>query len=91
MQLQKIKIALADDQTLFRKGLISLIDMVGLEYDLLFEADNGIDLQRKINAANPPEILLLDVNMPEMDGYEVVSWLKKNIPSVKVLVVSMIQ
>lgn len=91
MQLQKIKIALADDHTLFRKGLISLIDMVGLEYDLLFEADNGIDLQRKINPSNPPEILLLDVNMPEMDGYEVVSWLKKNIPSVKVLVVSMIQ
>jgi two-component system, NarL family, invasion response regulator UvrY len=86
-----IKLAIVDDHKLFRKGLISLIEMVNKDCSILFEADNGIDLQQKINKSNLPDIILMDVNMPGMDGYNSVQWLKENHPSVKVLVVSMIE
>ena len=87
----KPKLALVDDHTLFRKGLISLIEIVSNEYSIAFEADNGKDLQQKINTQNQPDLLLLDIHMPDMDGFEVVQWLNTHYPLVKVLIVSMVQ
>jgi len=86
-----VTLALVDDHTLFRKGLISLIEMVGNQYSILFEADNGIDLQQKIKKDNPPDIILMDINMPGMDGFASVGWLNENYPLIKILVVSMIE
>jgi DNA-binding NarL/FixJ family response regulator len=88
---QAIKLAVVDDHKLFRKGLISLIEMVNKDYTILFEADDGLDLQQKIKEHPLPDILLMDVNMPRMDGFASVQWLKENHPSVKILVVSMIE
>src|SRR6478735_6937654 len=89
--LSSIKIAVVDDHKLFRKGLISLIEMVNKDCIILFEADNGLDLQSKIDTSNLPDIILMDVSMPGMDGFSSVQWLKENYPSIKVLVVSMIE
>jgi len=89
--LQTIKLAVVDDHKLFRKGLITLIEMVNKDYSILFEADDGIDLQQKLNESLLPDIILMDVNMPRMDGFGAVQWLTKNHPSVKILVVSMIE
>lgn len=75
-----ITLALVDDHTLFRKGLISLIEMVGNHYTILFEADNGNELQQKISAANQPDIILMDINMPGMDGFASVQWLNEHFP-----------
>ncbi|MGL6269107.1 MAG: response regulator transcription factor, partial [Chitinophagaceae bacterium] len=86
-----VKLALVDDHTLFRKGLISLIEMVSSNYTILFEADNGNDMLQKIDKNNLPDIILMDINMPDMDGFASVQWLNENHPSVKVLVVSMIE
>jgi DNA-binding NarL/FixJ family response regulator len=86
-----VNLALVDDHKLFRKGLISLIELVSTKYHILFEADNGVDLQQKIDAKNLPEIILMDVSMPKMDGFASVEWLKEKYPSVKVLVVSMVE
>lgn len=86
-----IRLALVDDHKLFRKGLISLIEVVSNEYTIVFESDNGLDLKRKIDKNNLPHIVLMDVNMPDMDGFATVQWLKDNYPDVKVLVVSMIE
>lgn len=86
-----VKLALVDDHTLFRKGLISLIDMAYSNYTILFEADNGNDMQQKIDKNNLPDIILMDVNMPGMDGFASVKWLNENYPIIKVLVVSMIE
>jgi DNA-binding NarL/FixJ family response regulator len=86
-----VNIALVDDHKLFRKGLISLIELVSTKYHILFEADNGVDLQQKIDAKNLPDIILMDVSMPKMDGFASVEWLKEKYPTVKVLVVSMVE
>jgi two-component system invasion response regulator UvrY len=88
---ETVKIALVDDHKLFRKGLISLIQLAHGDCPILFEADNGLDLQNKIDPANLPDIILMDVNMPGMDGFATVRWLKESYPSVSVLVVSMIE
>ncbi len=86
-----ITLALIDDHTLFRKGLISLIEMVGEQYSILFEANNGKEMQEKIDKKNPPDIVLMDINMPGMGGFESVKWLKEHYPLVKVLVISMVE
>jgi len=88
---QIMRLALVDDHTLFRKGLITLIEMVCHNCKILFEADNGLDLQQKLTSNNEPDIILMDINMPFMDGFESVEWLKINFPGIKVLVISMIE
>ena len=85
-----VKLALIDDHTLFRKGIRSLIEASYVNCNILFEADNGIDLQEKIDKNNLPDIILLDINMPDMDGFATVRWLNKNHPVVKILIMSMI-
>jgi two-component system, NarL family, invasion response regulator UvrY len=87
----RIKLALVDDHTLFRKGLRTLIEMVGDQYEIIFEADNGLQLQQLISKDNEPDIILMDVNMPKMDGFETVTWLNENFPLAKILVVSMVE
>ena len=83
----KTKIALTDDHVLLRNGLASLLE--DLDYEVLFEADNGQDLIRKLNPGELPDVVLMDINMPQMDGYETTRWLKINHPGVRVLALSM--
>ena len=86
-----IKLGLVDDHVLFRRGLRGLIEELSERYNILFEASNGIDLQEKIDPKNPPDIILMDVNMPDMDGFQSVTWLGQHFQTVKVIVVSMIE
>ena len=85
---QKIQVAIADDHSLMRNALARLINTFE-EYTILFEADNGKELRTKIMQHIIPDIVLLDVNMPEMDGFETTQWLRKNYPQIKILVLSM--
>jgi two-component system invasion response regulator UvrY len=88
MNNSKTAVALVDDHILLRKGLASLIRGFG-PYMILFEARDGKDLINKINPRFLPEVVLLDINMPGMDGYSTALWLKRNYPEVKVLAISM--
>src|ERR1700760_1041861 len=81
-------VALVDDHVLLRSGLASLISGFG-EYEVLFEACNGKDLIRQLRQSRRPDVVLLDINMPEMDGYETACWLKRNYPEIRVLALSM--
>src|SRR6185369_8165289 len=80
-------IVLTDDHVLLRNGLAALVKDLG--HTVLFEANNGRDLIDKLHPVNLPDVVLLDINMPEMDGYETAQWLKENHPDVKVLALSM--
>ncbi len=80
-------IVLTDDHILLRNGLAELVKKLG--HTVLFEADNGKDLMTKLDAKNLPDLVLMDINMPEMDGYETTQWLKENHPEVNVLALSM--
>lgn len=85
--MSKIKIAIADDYKIFREGL-----KVGLSADnnmqVIFEADNGEDLLKGLET-NSPDIILMDLKMPIMDGMEATKEVRKKYPDMKILVVSM--
>ena len=88
MTTKKTQIALVDDHSLLRNGLASL--MASLEgYSVLFEADNGKDFIQQLNHYPAPDIVLLDITMPEMNGFETAAWIREHIPATKVLVLSM--
>ena len=80
-------IAIADDHGLFRKGLISLINLFP-KYKILFDAANGEEFIKMLKPSALPDIALLDINMPRMDGYQTSEWLRMNYPTVKVLALS---
>ena len=84
----KADVVLVDDHSLLRNGLAGLIKSFG-DYNILFEADNGRDFINRLKPKSLPQIVLMDINMPEMDGYEACLWLKKNHPTIKVLALSM--
>jgi DNA-binding NarL/FixJ family response regulator len=84
-----IKIALVDDHLLFRRGLAVIINSFQ-EYKIVFEANNGKELTHMLSPHNLPSIILLDITMPEMNGYETARWLYTHYPTVKVLALSML-
>ena len=84
----KIKIVLVDDHILLRNGLKGLIDTFN-NCIVMYEADNGKDFINKLTADEIPDLVLMDINMPQMDGYETALWIKDNHPEIKVLALSM--
>ncbi len=86
---RKVSVAIADDHSLLRKALANLVNAYE-GYMVMIEADNGKDLRTKIQQAGIPDIVMLDVNMPEMDGFETTQWLHKNYPQIKILALSML-
>lgn len=88
MNNSKIKIAFVDDHILLRNALAELINREE-NFQVLFTADHGKQMIEKINALGKPEIIVLDLNMPEMDGYETTEWLTKHYPDILIMVLTM--
>ncbi len=86
-QMKKIKVAIADDHTLFRKGMITLLETFS-QLEVSIEAEDGHILLQKI-AQVPPDVVLLDMDMPTMGGAEVIKHLHRDYPEVKIIIVSM--
>lgn len=84
----KHTVVIADDHALIAQAIAGLIQRMD-EYEVLYEVENGLELIKKFKQNHIPDIVLLDINMPEMDGYESALWLKNNYPEVKVLTLSM--
>ena len=80
-------LVLTDDHILLRNGLAELVKSLG--HTVLFEADNGKNFIAKLDNKLLPDVVLMDINMPEMDGFETASWIKNNHPEIKVLALSM--
>ena len=85
---QKITIGLVDDHKLFREGLSGIIDSFE-NYKVVLEADNGNHLIAQLEKVPFPSIILLDINMPIMDGFETAEHLVKNFPQCRLLALSM--
>lgn len=82
-----INVVLADDHVLVRDGIKALLeDEEGVS--VINEASNGKEAI-KVIAKEKPDVLIVDIRMPEMNGIEVVAEIKKNYNSVKTLVLSM--
>jgi DNA-binding NarL/FixJ family response regulator len=85
--MSKIKIAIADDYKIYRDGLkvnLSLDDNM----EVVQEADNGEDLLNGL-AASKPDVIIMDLKMPIMDGMEATKEVRKKFNAIKVLVVTM--
>jgi DNA-binding NarL/FixJ family response regulator len=82
-------IAIADDHLLIAKALTEIIVKLG-KYEVLYEVENGKELMERFAVKkNIPQIVLLDVSMPVMNGFETAAWLKANYPEVLVMALSM--
>jgi DNA-binding NarL/FixJ family response regulator len=85
--MPEIKIAIADDYTIFRDGLkVGLLADENLE--VILEADNGEELLKGMQTYIP-DVIIMDLKMPVMDGMKATKLVREKYPAVKVLVVSM--
>ncbi len=80
-------IAIVDDHTMFRKGLAALINLFP-RHEVIFEAGDGREMIERLRYQHLPDIILLDVTMPGMDGYESAAWLNAHHPSIHTLALS---
>jgi two-component system invasion response regulator UvrY len=91
MQLSSIKIAIADDHMLVRNGIISLINTID-HCEVIADGVNGKDLISNIAALETkPDVSILDISMPVLNGYETIIELKRLYPDMKFLVLTMFE
>lgn len=80
-------VALVDDHGVLRNGLASVVNGY-TDYKVLFEAKHGQEFIQKLNPDQPPDIVIMDIRMPVMNGFETAAWISKNLPDTKVLALS---
>ena len=81
----KIKIILSDDEELFRKGILFLLQREP-NFEIIFEASNGEDLIEYLNTSNNyPDIILMDLKMPLLNGVEATKIIHKKFPNIKTI------
>jgi DNA-binding NarL/FixJ family response regulator len=86
--MSKIKITLVDDHALFRNGLKILLN-TNSKFDIINESVNGKNFIDSLDTDNLPDIVLMDINMPIMDGIDATEYIHKKYPDIKVIALSM--
>jgi DNA-binding NarL/FixJ family response regulator len=85
--MEKIRLGIADDHKIFRTGLKATLEECA-DFDLVVEASNGRQLIALLET-NVPDVILMDIKMPEMDGIQTTTTVKQRYPNIKVLALSM--
>jgi two-component system, NarL family, response regulator DegU len=90
MSLKNIRIAVADDQALFRQGIISLLKEFP-DLQVVIEASDGANLltQLKEKPSKKPDVILMDLEMPNMDGIAATKTVKSRYPDIRIIVVTL--
>lgn len=84
----KINVAIADDQKLFRKGMIALVNSFE-NVQIIFEAENGKELLENLKTSSEEiNVILLDLSMPEMNGLEALKIIKETHPAIGVIILT---
>lgn len=86
--METIQVALVDDHAMFRSGIASLIHNYE-GYNVLLQAANGKEFLQKISKKFKPHIVLLDINMPGMDGFKTAEHLRTDFPEIDIIILSM--
>lgn len=87
MDSEIIKIAIADDEALFRAGMSFILTRIK-NFEIVFEAENGSDLIEKLKTHTKPDVVLMDLKMPMLNGVESTKILQKEYPEIKVIAVT---
>ncbi|RNL50278.1 response regulator transcription factor [Pedobacter jejuensis] len=90
METESLSIGIVDDHTLFRSGLANLLSEFE-EINVVFQATNGLDMQKHLKSHPNVQVILMDISMPLMDGYAATQYIKKECPKVNVLALSMFE
>jgi len=85
--LETIKVLIADDHPVVRKGLSALLAAKAAGIDVVGEAVNGTEAIARTKELNP-DVILMDLMMPEMDGVEAIKRIMEDIPDAKILVMT---
>ena len=85
--MEKIKVALVEDQRLFRDGLYALLKNTP-EFEVIGVADNGMQFLHMLDKGKVPDVALVDMNMPQLNGFELVEVLVKRFPVIRPVVLS---
>ena len=80
-------IALIDDHVIVRKGLRNLVESFD-EFDVVFDVENFEELVVKLKTNKNLDLLLMDIKMPNKNGFEVALWMREHYPLIKVLALS---
>ncbi len=85
--MEHIQLAIVDDQSLFRKGLRLILENC-ISIEIIIEAENGNDLIHQLQYRQP-DIVLMDLKMPKLDGIQTTEIIKKEYPRIKILILSL--
>lgn len=85
---KKHSIFLADDHALVREGMAIMINNLE-DYHVIGSASNGAEIFEKLKETKAPDLLILDLSMPVMDGFEASRKLSKEYPDIKVVILTM--
>lgn len=83
MEQESVKVVIAEDSTIVREGLRSLLETSG-GYQVVAEAENGMDAIRMVED-HQPDLVLLDLSMPKMNGISAICEIRRMMPDVKIL------
>lgn len=86
---KNIEIAVVDDHSLFRKGLVNLIQQINPRFKVISEASHGQELIDQLQAGLKVDLVVLDLDMPRLDGHDTCKILKRNFSDLGVLMLTM--